>query len=261
MSQTEVARLAHRCLAEVLKETALRCGGKILEEDGLLLVSGTHPCPIFVNSALRTGYLTAAEAFGRAATFFGDVGHEYEFWIREKDDDDLLAVAMQSDMRFSAELLGMVLHEPPEAPQLLPGVEVRRVENVQCFQDFREIAAQGFRDEAPGCYDLVLSIFRDPATVLAPHTSAFVVYVDGLPVSTALTMLKNGVAWIGWVATRPESRGCGYGRLATISAVRAGLMSGAKFASLEATRIGVPVYLRLRFREIFRFRNYWPVTV
>jgi len=69
-------------------------------------------------------------------------------WIREKDDDDLLALAMQSDMRFSAELLGMVLHEPPEAPQLLPGVEGRRVENVQCFQDFREIAAQGFRDEA-----------------------------------------------------------------------------------------------------------------
>ena len=84
MSQTEVARLAHGCLAEVLKETALRCGGKILEQDGLLLVSGTHPCPIFVNSALRTGYMTAAEVFGRAATFFGDLGHEYEFWIREK---------------------------------------------------------------------------------------------------------------------------------------------------------------------------------
>jgi GNAT superfamily N-acetyltransferase len=141
-----------------------------------------------------------------------------------------------------------VRHEPPEAPQLLPGVEVRRVENVQCFQDFREIAAQGFRDEAPGCYDLVLSIFPDPATVLAPDTSAFVVYVDGLPVSTGLTMLKNGIAWIGWVATRQEARGHGYGRLATIAAVRAGFTLGATLASLEATRIGVPVYLRLGFR-------------
>jgi hypothetical protein len=91
----------------------------------------------------------------------------------------------------------MVLPEPPEAPQLLPGVEVRCVENVQCFHDFREIAAQGFQDEAPGCYDLVLSIFRDPATVLAPETSAYVAHVDGLRVSTGLTMRKNGVAWIG----------------------------------------------------------------
>jgi len=26
-------------------------------------------------------------------------------------------------------------------------------------------------------------------------------------------------------------------------------------------RVGVPVYVRLGLREIFRFRNYWPVTV
>jgi len=261
LSQTEVAKLAHGCLAEALKETARRCGGKILAEDGLLLVSGRHPCPVFVNSALRTGYVTAAEAFGRASKFFRDIGHEYEFWIREGEDDDLLALAAQSEMRFSAELLGMVLHEPPEAPQLPSRIEVRRVENLQCFQDFREIAAQGFRDEAPGCYDLVLSIFRDPATVLAPDTSAFVVYADGLPVSTGLTMRKNEIAWIGWIATRQEARGRGYGRLATIAAVRAGFTSGATLASLEATRMGMPVYLRLGFREIIRYRNYWPGTV
>ena len=261
MSQTEFATRAHCCLAEVLKETARRCGGKTLEQDGLLLVSGRHPCPIFVNSALRTGYMTAREAFGRASTYFAHLGHEYEFWIREGEDDDLLAAAMRSDMRFSAELRGMVLHEPPEAPPLLPGVEVQRVESLQSFRDFREIAAQGFRDEAPGCYDLVLSIFPDAATVLAPDTSAFVVYVDGLPVSTGLAMLKNGIAWIGWVATRQEARGHGYGRLATISAVRAGFKSGATLASLEATRMGVPVYIRLRFREILRYRNYWPGTV
>jgi len=260
LSQTEVARLAHGCLAEVLKETALRCGGKILEQDGLLLVSGTHPCPIFVNSALCTGYMTAGEAFGRASKFFSNIGHEYEFWIREGEDDNLLAVAMRSDMRFSAELRGMVLQEPPEVPQLLPGVEVRRVENLECFQEFREIAAQGFRDEAPGCDDLVFSIFSDPATVLAPDTSAFVVYVNDLPVSTGLTMVKKDIAWIGWIATRPEARGHGYGRLATIAAVRAGFTLGGTLASLEATRMGVPVYLRLGFREVLRYRNYWPVV-
>ena len=260
LSQTDVARLAHGCLAEVLKETARRCGGSVVEEHGLLLVCGRHPCPIFVNSALRTGYMEAREAFERAAAFFRACGNEYEFWIREGQDDDLLAGATQSGMRFSAELRGMVLHAPPEAAQLPLGVEVRRVENLEGFQDFKEIAAQGFRDEAPGCYDLVLSIFPDLPTVLAPDTSAFVVYVDGSPVSTGLTMLKNGIAWIGWIATRQEARGRGYGRLATIAAVRAGFTSGATLASLEATRMGVPVYLRLGFREVVRYRNYWPGT-
>jgi len=261
MSQPDFATLAHGCLAEALKATARRCGGKILEEDGLLLVSGRHPCPIFVNSALRTGGLAAGEAFGRAAAFFREIGNEYEFWIREGEDDDLLAAAAQSGMQFSAELRGMVLDEPPEAPQLPAGVEVRRVESGQGFPDFREVAAQGFRDEAPGCYDLVLSVFSEPASVCAPDSSAFVVYVDGLPVSTAFMMLKHGIAWIGWVATRPEARGRGCGRLATIAAVRAGFALGATLASLEATRMGVPVYLRLGFREIIRYHNYWPGTV
>src|SRR6516162_5638415 len=107
-------------------------------------------------------------------------------------------------MRFSAELRGMVLYEPPEAPQLAPGVEVRRVESLPCFQDFREIPAQGFRDEAPGCYDLVLSIFPDPATVWAPGTSAFVVYVEGLPVSTGLRCSR--IASLGLAGSRHARR-------------------------------------------------------
>jgi GNAT superfamily N-acetyltransferase len=71
-------------------------------------------------------------------------------------------------------------------------------------------------------------------------------------------MVKGDVAWIGWVATRQQFRGRGLGRLATAAATRAGFTLGAKFASLEATTMGVPVYLRLGFREIVRYRNYWP---
>jgi hypothetical protein len=31
-----------------------------------------------------------------------------------------------------------------------------------------------------------------------------------------------------------------------------------QWTSLEATTIGMPVYQRLGFREIVRYRNYWP---
>jgi hypothetical protein len=46
---------AQRALAAVLKETANAVRGLVQEEDGLLLVAGNHPCPVLVNSALRTG--------------------------------------------------------------------------------------------------------------------------------------------------------------------------------------------------------------
>jgi hypothetical protein len=71
-------------------------------------------------------------------------------------------------------------------------------------------------------------------------------------------MVKNDIAWIGWIATRKEYRGLGLGRLATIAATRAGFLLGATFASLEATRMGFPVYARLGFEEVLRYRNYWP---
>jgi hypothetical protein len=48
---------------------------------------------------------------------------------------------------------------------------------------------------------------------------------------------------------------------ATIAAIRAGFTCGGTLASLEATKMGVPVYLRLGFREILRYRNYLPGTV
>jgi GNAT superfamily N-acetyltransferase len=258
LNGTEFAASSTQCLAEVLKETARRCGGSSLEQQGLLLVAGTHPCPIFVNSALRTGNLDAEEAVSRASTFFAERRNGYEFWIREGADDDLEKAAAQSGMRFSAELRGMVLQEPPEDVPSPPGTEVRRVESIQDFQSFVDIVAEGFQDEAPGCYELIRSIFPAPATVLSPDTAAFLVYADGKAVSASLTMLKERVAWIGWIATREQFRGRGFGRLATVAATRAGFTLGANLASLEATKMGAPVYLRIGFQEVIRYRNYSP---
>lgn len=253
----EVVRLTQRALAEVLKEAARRCGGGVREEDGLLLVAANHPCPVLVNSALRTGNMHAHEVLRRAEAFFGERGHRYEAWIRDGVDADLEQAALAAEMRLAAELSGMVLHRSQDVPELGTGVEIRRVEDVGGLRDFTHIVAEGFREEAPGLSDLVRAIFSEPHSVIAPDTAAFVVCDRGEPSAAAMTMVKEGVAWIGWVATRPEARGRGLGRIATSSATRAGFALGARLASLEATRMGAPVYLRLGYREVARYRTYW----
>jgi GNAT superfamily N-acetyltransferase len=108
---------------------------------------------------------------------------------------------------------------------------------------------------------LIRAIFSEQRSLIAPDTAAFVVRYKGESAATALTMVKEDVAWIGWVTTRSEFRRRGLGRLATAAATRAGFTLGAKFASLEATTMGMPVYLRLGFREIVRYRNYWPTSL
>jgi hypothetical protein len=254
----EIVDRSRRALAEVLKETALRCGGQVREEDGLLLAAANHPCPVLVNSALRLGAMDAEEVLSRSRKFFGELGHGWETWIRHGADADLERAAREHEMQLAPELVGMVAEFCPDLPEPRPGVELRKVTDSQGVRAFREVAADGFREEAPGLSDLIHALFSEERMLIAPDTAALVVHYWGMPAATAMMMLKEGIAWIGWVATRPYSRRLGLGQLATAAATRAGFELGAKFASLEATEMGVPVYLRLGYREIARYRNYWP---
>jgi hypothetical protein len=257
----ETVRLAQRCFAEAIKEMARRCGGAALEERGLLLVAGNHPCPVLMNSVLRTGSMNAHEVLRRAAVFFAERGHSYEIWTRTGVDDDLENAAMAAGMCFSAELTGMVIHRSPDLPKCDAGIELHRVQDVRGVGDFTNVAADGLLGEGPGISELVHATFSDSRSLLADDTAAFVVWDHGEPAAVAMTVVKEGVAWIGWVATRVESRGRGLGRLSTAAATRAGFALGARFASLEATKMGAPVYLRLGFREIMNYRNYWPADL
>ena len=68
----------------------------------------------------------------------------------------------------------------------------------------------------------------------------------------------NGIAVSAPLVAKSECGGRGLGRLSTAAATRAGFALGARFASLEATKMGAPVYLRLGFHKIMNYRNYWP---
>jgi GNAT superfamily N-acetyltransferase len=257
----EIIRRCEQCLTEVLKETARRCGGAVQEEHGLLLVAANHPCPVFLNSALRIGATDAREVLRRAATFFGGRGHSWETWTRDGQDADLQEALTAAGMRVVAEPIGMVIESCPKQPELGESVEVRRVEEAGVGRDFVNVIAEGFQDEAACLPGMLRAVFSEPATLLAADTAAFVVYDGGEPASGAMTIVKEGVAWIGWVATRKESRSRGLGRLATAAATRAGFALGADCASLEATKMGAPVYQRLGYREVMRYRTYWPPSL
>jgi len=254
----EFVTRARSALAAVLIETAERSGGVFREEKGLLLVAGNHPCPVFLNSALRTGAIGAAEVFRRAEAFFGALGRGWETWVRAGVDADLQQVAEKAGLSAAPVRVGMVLDSRPGFLDVPRNVELCRVGDTAATRDFANVAADGLAEEAPGFCDLVRTTFSDRRSLVASDTAAFVVRYRAEPVATALTMVKEGVAWIGWVATRPRFRGRGFARLATAAAVRAGFTLGATFASLEATTMGVPVYSKLGFREVVRYSNYWP---
>lgn len=259
--QEDLITRVRTTLASVLVETAERCGGIVREERGLLLVAGNHPCPVLVNSALRTGAMDAAEVLQRAQAFFGPLGRGWETWVGVGHDADLQQEAEKCGLSAAPELVGMVLTSRPAISQVTEvanDVEFCWVHDMAGVHDFACVAAEGLREEAPGLSELIHATFSDRQSLVASDTAAFVVRYRGEPVATALTIVKDKVAWIGWVATRPRFRCRGFGRLATLAAVTAGFTLGATLASLEATMMGVPVYSKLGFREVVRYRNYWP---
>ena len=87
-------------------------------------------------------------------------------------------------------------------------------------------------------------------TILAPHIEAFVAYLDGAPVSCAMTLVSHGVAGVFYVATVERARRRGLGDALTRMAARAGFSLGARAAWLGASEMGAGLYRRIGFSEL-----------
>ncbi len=77
--------------------------------------------------------------------------------------------------------------------------------------------------------------------------------VDGEPVTTLATTDVDGDCGVWWVATLPEARGRGLaGRLLGVALAEA-RQRGMETATLQASRLGAPVYTRLGFEDVGGF--------
>jgi ribosomal protein S18 acetylase RimI-like enzyme len=106
--------------------------------------------------------------------------------------------------------------------------------------------------------------FSIPETALAAVVDAeserneparFVGRIDGQTVATSELFVSHGVAGIYWVSTLEQQRGQGIGAALTAAALRAGRERGLRVATLQASGLGQPVYRRLGFTTVSRYRH------
>ncbi len=106
-----------------------------------------------------------------------------------------------------------------------------------------------------------ISEFRRPPAVAAladPDIYLLLGEVDGVPVATSRAICAGGVVDITAVVTLPERRGRGYGTAMTWAAVAAGAVRGCTAATLTATEMGYPIYIKMGFVPVCVFRGYSP---
>lgn len=223
--------------------------------DGWVFGAGSHSHPVISNAAFRTSDdFDAEELVARAKAFFDERKRGFSVWTRgeEAADRDLVAAVESAGLQFIYEMPEMILAAPAQDRPLPSTAELRRVSSGAEIEDYWRIAAAsyvslGFPPEAFGFY-------TNHAGLLAENVAAFIAYLDGEPVSIAMTIVSHGVAGIYWVGSLEQARGKGLGRAVTVAATNAGFDLGAEIASLQASPMGKPIYAEMGYETVFDYR-------
>jgi hypothetical protein len=137
-------------------------------------------------------------------------------------------------------------------------LQIERVRNDAMLNGYRDVLASGF-GEGPREADWVTSVFR---TIGLADDSAWRHYVgqlDEAPVSTVSLLVRSGVGGIYFVCTVAEVRQRGFGAAITRHAMVEARDLRCSAVVLGASSMGYPIYRRLGFEEVFRYRLFeWP---
>lgn len=222
---------------------------------GWLFGAGRSSHPAISNAAFRVDDGIDPESLLRQArAFFDDLGRGFSLWAREgaPEDRDLIAAAEADGLNEVLATPEMVLERRAEAGDLPDGVELRRLSSADEAEDYWRVATAAYA--SVGFPPEIFAFYEDPDGLLADNTATFLAYMDGAPVSIAMTIVSHGVAGIYWVGSIERARGKGLGRALTAAAVNAGFDLGAEFASLQASPMGESVYLGMGFETICSYR-------
>lgn len=224
-------------------------------ERGWLFGAGSHSHPVISNAAFRIDdKADPGELISRARGFFGERGRGFSVWVRvgQPEDLDLAGAADSAGLQSVYEMPEMVLAEPVEAPPVPAGVELRQVSSGEEAEAYWRVAAASYL--SLGFPPEVFGFYANHEGLRAENVAAFIAYLDGEPVSIAMTIVSHGVAGIYWVGSLEQARGRGLGRAVTAAATNAGFDLGANVASLQASPMGKPIYTEMGYETVFDYR-------
>jgi ribosomal protein S18 acetylase RimI-like enzyme len=230
---------------ELWREMVRWSGGRIVEERGVLLVSGPSA---YLRVAIRSDpRVDGAAVVARATEFFEAEPMGFIVHVRRPDDEDVERAALASGFRAGWTERPMAIRRPPSAGAVPDAVEVRVVADAAAAVDYGRVVA--LANDDPGERERAPLLFHDE-TIIAPHIAAFVAYMGDEPVACAMTLVSHRVAGVFYVATVEHARRRGLGNALTRLAARTGFEMGADAAWLGASEMGAGLYQRIGFQEL-----------
>lgn len=198
-----------------------------------------------------------AGAVRRVADFFAALRTTFTWWTVPSAADDILEVFLSSEgllPRCAPQGMALALTGAPlQKPPLPSGAEILRVRSPEEAKRWATASLEGFGSD-PG-HGAAFSAFA--AEHVRPPLPRFfrlmTLSVDGTPAATGLLSVIGQTAGLYYLSTRPAFRSGGLGALLLDELLIEAVRSGCTVATLQASPMGYPLYVKRGFRECFRF--------
>lgn len=252
---------SHALFRGAWRQLALACAAGEVVERPEVFISAGHVRWALMNAAFLRAPASSEQALAAAAAsaarYFSTGRHGWSFllsddWlappVRERAESILAWYGLKPMMVST----GMVAERLVEPVRPLPGFDIRPVRDAWGRQAVSDINA--------ACYDVPRDVGREAFDVdglYGPDLRGFVVCRDGVPAASTVVQRVGDVAYISLVATLPGHRRVGAAEAAMRRALAEAREAwGIERTILHATEAGEPVYRRMGYRPVTRFRMY-----
>lgn len=229
---------------------------RALDTDGCLFVCTGVAIPD-QNYVLGRPAEDAARAVRRAVDFFAERRSPFTWWNRPSAKDNALERQLADTgllLRCSPRAMVLGLQGNPARRKPPPEeVEILRVRSPEEAKRWAATSLEGFGSD-PG-HGAGFSAFATEH-IRQPFTRPFrlmTLTVEGIPAATGLLSVIGQTAGLYYLSTRPAFRNRGLGALLLDELLLEAVRSGCIVATLQASPMGHPLYVKRGFRECFRF--------
>jgi len=227
--------------------------GEYLERRDVAIVCCGMPVAMLNWGFLKPPYDDLGGTAASVRSYFADRKLDFRLTFRGDQRDSVRALEAGGWHRKSEPTPAMTLAMPTTLPTPPSALEIQEVRTPGELVAYREAAFRGFGFPVAGAH-----IFLNDRLLVLPEVRLYAGLVEGMAVATSMLVATGAVAGIYWVATVEEQRGRGYGEALTWAAVAGGRELGCRHASLQASKLGRPVYARMGFEHVLDYEYLHP---
>jgi hypothetical protein len=258
----EVERLSNENYLQSIRiHAGFQSPCEVRDRGGILLVAGATDFPgSYWNAAARDNPSVDPGVLAQAArAFFAPKKRMYTFSVIEKQDGDLEEYLLDNEYETRFEIPCMSVTKPLPSRAVPEGVRIETMRNAKHLKDFIEVSVLAYA--MLGLPEVhTRAMFSKPEALLEKNILGYIAYRGDEPLATAVSLMTGAGKCGGlyWIGTRPNAQRLGLGALLTAHSTNESFEAGAKVVTLQASKLGEPIYQRLGFETYDKLRRYGP---